>query len=187
MRLTKALMGIRDFFKKKEKEFDPLSDLSLARLKVGYLVDFDLKTWEVFACNYYDWGDGDISHEWQLKSGDEVVYLEMESDDEEEWSLNRKIPFSRLDSEVTKQILETGDPPEKIVFEGTTYYMEETAGGHFHKDGQGPGKELLQWSYEDDKGRSYLGIEQWGEQDFEATVGEPVEEYQFTNILPREP
>ena len=178
-------MKIRDFFKKNKKdELDPLSDLSLARLKKGYLVDYDLKTWEVSAYNYYDWSEGDISHEWQLRSGDEVIYLEMESDDEEEWSLNRKIAFSRLDSQIKKKILETGDPPEKIVFDGVTYYMEETAGGRFYRDGQGQGREVLQWSYQDDEGRSYLSIEQWGEEEFEATTGEPVEEYQFTNILP---
>jgi len=184
---VEEVMGIGDIFRKnKEKEIDPLSDLSLAELKVGYLVDYDLKTWEVLACNYYDWSEGDISREWQLKGVDDVVYLEKESDDEEEWSLNRKIDFGRLDSEVKEHILETGDPPEKIVFEGATYYMEEMAGGHFYKSGEGPGKEMLRWSYEDDKGHCYLGIEQWGEQDFDATVGEPVEEYQFTNILPRE-
>lgn len=179
-------MKIRDFFKKNQKdELDPLSDLSLAKLKRGYLVDYDLKTWEVSAYSYYDWSEGDISHEWQLRSGDEVVYLEMESDDEEEWSLNRKIAFGRLDSQIKKKIIETGDPPEKIVFEGSTYYMEETAGGRFYRDGgQGHGREVLQWSYQDDEGQSYLSIEQWGEEEFEASTGEPVEEYQFTNILP---
>ena len=43
---------------------------------------------------------------------------------------------------------------------------------------------MLRWSYEDEEGEVYLGIEQWGEWDFDATVGKPVEEYQFTNILP---
>ncbi len=180
-------MGIGDFFKRdKKEEPDPLKDLTLAKLKVGYLVDYDLKTWEVVANNYYDWGGGDISHEWQLKSGDEVVYLERESGDNEEWSLNRKIAFGHLGSNVKEHILETGDPPEEIVFEGTTYYRDETGGGRFFKDCQGPGSELLRWSYEDDEGRSYLGLEQWGEEDFDATIGEPVEEYQFINILPRD-
>ena len=115
-------MGIKDFFKKKKNDLDPLADLSLTNLKKGYLVDYDLKTWEVVASNYYDWGDGDISYEWQLKSFDEVVYLEKESDDEAEWSLNRKINFSRLGPNIKEQIVETGDPPDEIVFEGMTYY-----------------------------------------------------------------
>jgi hypothetical protein len=177
-------MGLKDFFKKKKNDPDPLVDLSLTDLKKGYLVDYDLKTWEVIASNYYDWGDEDISYEWQLNSVDEVVYLERESDDEEEWSFNRKINFSRLGPNIKEQIVTTGDPPDEIVFDGKTYYMEEMAGGHFYRDSQGPGKEVLRWSYEDDSGRYYLGIEQWGEADFEATTGEPVEEYQFTNILP---
>jgi hypothetical protein len=180
-------MGILDIFKKsKKKGPELLSDLTLSDLEVGYLVDYDMKTWEVSAHNYYEWGEGDISHEWQLKSADEVVYLEKESDDEDEWSLNRKIPFNRLGSEIREKIIESGDPPDEIVFEDISYFLEEMSGGQFHANSHSPGKELLRWSYEDDEGRRYLGIEQWGEEDFDASVGEPVEEYQFTNILPRE-
>ncbi len=179
-------MGIFDIFKKeKEPAADPLHDLTLDKLKTGYLVDYNLETWEVEAGNYYDWGEGDISYEWQLRSTGEVLYLEKESDDEDEWSLNRSISFGRLGTEVKNHIQETGDPPAEIVFEGTTYFQTEMAGGHFFKDGKGPGKEMLSWSYEDDTGRKYLSIEQWGDEDFQASVGEPVEAYQFTNILPR--
>ena len=180
-------MGIFDRFKKdKDKGPDPLHDLTLAKMRAGWMVDYDLKTWEVASYNYYDWGEGDISHEWQLKSGDEVVYLELESDDEDEWSLNRKMPFGRLGPEVKESILEDGDPPDEIVLDGVTYYLEEKGGGHFFKDGQGAGQPLLRWSYEDEDGQSFLGLEQWGEEDFDAALGRPVSEYQFTDILPVE-
>lgn len=178
-------MGIRDFFKKGGSEGpDPIKDLILKNMKVGYMVDYDLKTWEVTAYNEYDWGEGDITREWQLKSGDETVYLELESDDEDEWSFNRKIALGRLGSGIKESIIENGDPPDEIVFEGSTYYLEETAGGHYMKDGQGMGQPMLRWGYEDDDGEKYIGVEQWGEEDFEASTGHPVEEYQFTNILP---
>ena len=52
-------MGLRDLFGKKAKdkdrdaEPDPIADLVLGKLKVGYLVDYDLKTWEVTGyCRY---------------------------------------------------------------------------------------------------------------------------------------
>ena len=166
-----------------EEEAPP--ELVLKNLQKGWLLDYDLKTWEVQAYNVYDW-DGDLSHEWQLMSGDEVRYLELETDDTDDWSFNRKIAFGRLGSGVKKSIQETGDPPSELELDGETFYLEEVAGGHFKKDGQGQGQEVLRWSYENDPGNKYLGIEQWGENEFDASMGEPVEEYQFTNILPRE-
>ncbi|MBU2548485.1 MAG: DUF4178 domain-containing protein [Proteobacteria bacterium] len=179
-------MGIKDWFKKdKDPGPDPISGMTIEAMKPGWLVDYDMKTWEVAAAHFYEWGDDDISREWQLRSGDELVYLEREDDDEVEWSLNRKIAFGRLGSGIKEHVLEHGDPPDEIVVDGTTYYLEEMAGGHYFKDGEGPGQALLRWGYEDDDGKRYLGIEQWGEEDFDATLGVPVEEYQFTNILPK--
>ena len=73
-------MGWKDFFglgKKKVRKEEPdlISDLSLAKLKKGWFVDFDDKSWQVEAYNYYDWGSRDITHEWQLKSHDDTIYL----------------------------------------------------------------------------------------------------------------
>ena len=48
--------------KKKEEELDPLQDLVLSKLKVGYLLDYDMKTWEVTEYNKYDWDDGDFTY-----------------------------------------------------------------------------------------------------------------------------
>jgi len=177
-------MGLFDFFKKKDTGPDPLTGLTLPNLKIGYLLDFDMKTWQVEASHYYDWGEGDRSWEWQLISHDETIYLERESDDEDAWSVNRKIPVSRLDPAVFDHIRQHQDPPDTIVYEQVTYFLEEMAGGHFFQNGKGPGKELLSWSYQDDSGKKFLSIEQWGDDDFEASVGIPVEEYQFINILP---
>ncbi len=179
---------MKDIFKKRQKpqKADPLEELTLSKLKAGYFVDYDLKTWEVTACNYYDFGEGDISYEWQLKSSEETVYLELETDDEECWSLSRKIPFGRLGADIKEHILGQDNPPDEIAFEGTAYFLDETGGGHFYKGHEGPGQEFLRWSYMDDSGNKLLDIEQWGETDFEASIGEIVEEYQFINILPRE-
>ena len=113
-----------------------------------------------------------------------MVYLQKESDDEDDWSLNRSIHFNRLGPEIKETIIDSGDPPSEIVYEGATYFLSETAGGHYLKDCKAPGKEMLSWSYEDDAGGKYLTIEQWGEEDFQASVGIAVEPYMFTNILP---
>ena len=182
-------MGLKELFgfgKKRSKEPPPRTDLGLNDLEVGFFVDYDLQTWEVVARHSYDWGQGDMTQEWQLKSADDTLYLERESDDEEEWSVSRPIPFARLGEAVRNHILEHEDPPEEIEFEGVTYYLDSFGGGRFFRNGKGPGREFLAWDYEDDSGERYLAIEQWGEEEFEAALGGPAEPYQFTNILPRE-
>jgi len=180
-------MGWKDFFKKKAgKESAPLTDISLSELKPGYLVDWDLKTWEVASYSYYDWGDSKISHEWQLKASDETLYLEFESDDEDFWSISKKISFTELKHGIKEMIIKNGDPPDQITFKGVKYYLEESGGGHFFKNKSESGQELISWDYEDEDGKKFLTIEQWGENRFEASIGFPVEEYQFTDILPGE-
>lgn len=179
-------MGFADFFRKKKKDTgpDPVRGTTLFNMKKGWMVDFDMETYEVLAANVYDWGHGDKSFEWQLKSVGKSVYLEMESDDEEEWSLSEKVPFSRLDPSVREQILDTGDPPDTVVFDGKTFYLEQMGGGHFLADASSISRELLRWDYEDDDGETFLCIEQWGEDDFDAAIGRPVKPWQFQNILP---
>jgi len=177
-------MGWKNFFTKKKKRIDPLTDLTLSKLAKGYFVDFDMKSWHVDGCHYYDWGSGDLTYEWQLSSHDDVIYLERESDDEDLWSISRKIPIGKIGFDLKAHMLNHDDPPDQFEYEGTTYYMDETSAGKFFKDGEGPGKELLLWDYVDDSGKLYLTIEQWGETEFEASVGQRVEEYQFDNILP---
>jgi len=182
------MMGWKDLFglgkKDDDKETDSITNLNLSSLKPGYYVDYDLKTWEVLARHHYDWGEGDISYEWQLKSHDETIYLSSETDDEVEWTVSRPVAFARLGSNVRKHIEEHDDPPEEIVFDSTKYYLDESGGGHYYKNGNGPGQAFISWDYVDDTEEKYLSIEQWGEEEFEASTGERVEEYQFTNILP---
>ncbi len=179
-------MGFGDLFrwKKKEENFDPLRDLTLSRLKAGYLLDYDMKTWEVRAYNKYEW-DGEYTEEWELKSGSETMFLEKEEDDgDADWSLSWKVSISKIDKSVAERIARDEDPPDEIVFEGEKYFMSESGAGYFLKGGTGLGEGFISWEYEDESGEKLLTIHQWGDNDFELSRGIYAEEYQFTNILP---
>lgn len=173
------------WFNKKKKE-EPDIDITLSKIKVGYIVDYDLNTWEITEYNKYDWGNGIFSYEWELKSGNDVCYLECENDeDEDEWILVKKIPFRSLFPELGKYIQQNEDPPEGLTYEGVKYCLDERGGGYFCRGGGDQGAEFLYWDYVDKSEELILTIEQWSEERFEAVAGKYVEEYQFSNILPR--
>ena len=97
------------FFKNKKKELQKeefrLEDLVLSKLKVGFLVDYDLKTYRVSACNKYQWNEGGVSDEWELTSGSESFFLERsEEDGDVEWSFCHKLPISKLEGDIADEI-----------------------------------------------------------------------------------
>ena len=179
-------MGLTDrLFGKKKKEEDgpdPLADLVLEKLKVGYLVDYDLKTWQVTSyCRYTFSGKDDSVEEWELSAAGEQRYLERADGG---WSFSRKISIGDIDGEVRQHILDHDDPPGRIVFKGTEYHLDASYGGRMFPDGKGTGEELIRWEFLDEDETKFVGIEQLSETEFAAAAGFVVEDYQFDHILP---
>ena len=177
-------MGMFDFFKSQRERIDPLADLVVAKLRPGYIVDYDMESWEVTSYAVYDLGDGYEIEEWGLRSGTRTRYLERYEDDEVELCLSEKVPIGAIEGDIRGHIKEHDDPPAQIVYKGKTYFEDETDSGHYFKDGKPPGTPFISWTYIDEEDESFVAIEQWGENEFEAAAGIYVEEYQFSNILP---
>ena len=176
-----------DFFKKKKKEdgLDDLDSLILAKMKPGFLVDYDDNTYTVSAKNYYLWEEGGRTDEWELKLGNEVSYLErFEEDGEVEWSFCKKFSISALDGDIAQHIIEHEDPPEKIVYKDITFYFEEDDIGEYFKGGVSKPLQFVAWDFRNNSEGKKICVEQWGETRFDVTISFEVEEYQFTNILP---
>jgi len=185
-------MGLFDWLLGKKKQepgvkpyFDP-TKVKLEDLRPGWLVDFDMKTWEVIARHRYDMGDGFEMIEWELRSGNEIRYLCREEDDGIYWTLMKKVPLGAIDPGLKKHILQYEDPPQRLQYEGMVYEMVSYGGAKFFKNGMPPAVPFLYWEYESSDGTKVVTVEQWGDTEFEASAGEYVEEYQFSNILPRE-
>ena len=99
------------------------------------------------------------------------------------WTLTREVQWSSLDEKIGVQIVEEGDPPESVQYEGTDYQAVESTPGLYYEGNNKTGREFVSWSY-DATGGAVLFISQWGEREFSAFAGHEVEEYQFSNILP---
>ena len=178
-------MGLTDrlFGKKKaDDEPDPLADLVLGKLKVGYLVDYDLQTWQVTSyCRYTFSGKDDSVEEWELSAGGEQRYLERADGG---WSLSTKISIGAIEGDIRRHILDHEDPPGRIVFKGAEYHLDASYAGQMYLDGKGTGENVIRWEFLDEAETSFVGVEQWSETEFAAATGFVVEDYQFTHILP---
>ena len=178
-------MGLRDrlFGKKTTEEApDPLADLVLEKLKVGYLVDYDMQTWQVTSyCRYNFSGKDDSVEEWEITAAGEPRFLERAAG---AWSLSRKISIGDIAGDERQQILDHEDPPERIVFEGTEFHLDASYAGQMLADGTGPGEDVIRWEFLDGAETTFVGVEQWGETEFAAAAGFVVEDYQFNQILP---
>lgn len=129
-------MNFKSLFKKPPDEptLDPLHDLVLEKLRVGYLVDYDLKTWRVTAYNTYDF-DGQRVDEWELSQDRELRYLERYEEDEEVWSLATKVPVGMLGDAVRDRLYAQEEPPGELVYRDRAYYLYDAAAGYFREGG----------------------------------------------------
>ena len=179
-------MGLKKWFGRGngDKESDSLVDYELGTMKVGYLVDYDMETWEVKAYNTYDYS-GFETREWVIETSDKVAYLERaDSEGEVSWTLTESVSISQISEEVIEHTIRHEDPPKNLTCDGRSHRLMESGAGLFHENAEGPGKSFISWTYCDDSGRNVLFVTQYGERDFKSVIGEYVEEYQFTNILP---
>lgn len=179
-------MGIKKWFGSSEDDAEPAyREYTLATMRVGFLVDYDLKTWQVTGVGTYDY-DGFVTEEWELLADGEVNFLERAVEDgKASWTLTRSINPGDIEGDIVAEIIANEDPPEVVRFAGRKYEGSESSAGLYRKDGEGEGREFVNWSFEAAAGR-VLYVSQWGERDFAAYEGEYVEEYQFTDILPVE-
>jgi hypothetical protein len=179
-------MGLFDFGKKKKDDsgVDHITDLGIPDLKAGYLFDYDMQTWEVVsrATVYFD--DGRTALEFKISSGEKSLQLSYEEDDGEYITVTKKFPVGAIDGDVRSHILEHEDPPEEIVYNGKTFYLEESGPGEYLLDGEDAKEPFIFWEFVDEEEEELLGIEQWSETSFEAAVGKYIEAWQITNILP---
>jgi len=179
-------MGIFDFLKKdKEPAYDP-SNIRITDLKAGFILDYDLKSWQVKEAYQYDWGNHYFTREFLLDSGDEVVYLHIDDNEELDLSISKKIKIRALDVDLPEYILKHEQPPKKIVYEGKEYYLDRESPGYFsdEPDNEGSWAELISWDYYDKEECYMVTVEQWGDREFAASHGKMVKEYEFSNILP---
>ncbi len=184
-------MGIFDFLNKKkdllkrqEAHYD-VTNIRVVDLELDYVLDYGLESWIVTKMYEYDWGDNFFTREFMINNGSKNLFLHVEEDDELEISLTEKIGVRKLGEHITDLILERGCPPDKITFEDVVYYRDSENMGFIRNVNGDDWSEVISWLYLDKGENRLINIEQTGDTEFEATIGEYIEEYKISNILPQ--
>ncbi len=177
-----------DWFKKKKKteeepQFD-VTNLKVTDLRRGFIFDLEGKSWEVTKEYEYDWGDDFFTLEFQVKSVDATAYLHVEEDDEIEITITKEVDINNIDKALVDEIVEQEKPRRTIEFSGRTFFRKAEATGNFRDLSGNNWDPFISWDYRDETGKYLLSIEQWGEDEFEASIGRVVEEYEISNIFP---
>jgi hypothetical protein len=177
-----------DFFKKKKASAYDVTNLSLKDLNVGFIFDYDMKSWVVKEVYKYDWGNNNFTSEYKVDSGDEVAFLHIADEGELEISLSKSIRLSKIDEAIADEIEKNEKPPRKIHFNEELYFLEEDAAGYFRdlsKETE-DWEALISWEYLNDEATNVLSVTQWDIRNIEASAGLILKEYQFSNIIPSE-
>ena len=179
-------MGIFDIFKNKkepEKHYDPI-DIKVTDLEKGYLLDYDFETWTVTKMSEYDWGNNFFTREFVITSKGKVRYLHIEEDDILIVTLSEEIKFRTLGIEVLDYLELNGKLPKRITYKEVTYFLDEESPGYYRNTDNDNWEELISFNYLDANEEKCLTIEQWDDNDFEASVGIILKPNAINNILP---
>ncbi|MCK5825339.1 MAG: DUF4178 domain-containing protein [Ichthyobacteriaceae bacterium] len=175
-------MGIFDFFKKKKE--DTFSDsLTLKDLQKGDILEYFLKSWKVDEVLEYDWGNNIFSREYKLNSGDDVIYIELDEDDNDSVLISRDIKISKINPRLKGYIIDNDTPMKELEYKGIKYYFSEENVGECYAPGEDDASSLVSWTLDDEEEDSFISISRWDETDIEASVGEYGKVFEFSNII----
>lgn len=166
-------------------QYDSLN-LKVTDLRKGFLLDYDMNTWEVKEEYEYDWANEFYTKEYKIVNGSEERFLSVEVDDETKLALWQKVGIHSIDTRIPGHIMKHEEPMRQIALHGDIYYRHEESLGYWRNTANSNWSKMISWDYSTQDGSKLMTIERWGEEEFEATLGKPVKEFEISNILPRE-
>ncbi|MDA0836962.1 MAG: DUF4178 domain-containing protein [Planctomycetota bacterium] len=173
--------------KKKRKGMGqpPNREYTLQTMAVGYLVDYDMETWQVVEYSVYDYEGGYRTEEWVLRSSSDAIrFLERSVEyTKNYWTLTETLSFDIIEEDAIAILLSDDQELNELTVDGARFVFTESGNGRARVNGEGTGRHFVAHNFEGPEG-TVLFIMQWGDRDFDLVGGEYVEEYQFTNILP---
>lgn len=165
-------MGFLDKLFKKKQAPSEIKERSVMNIQVDDIVSYDLVDYQVVGKLTYN----DHGYTWtayQLIDQQQTIWLSVEMDDELELGIYERAKI-KLDEPL----------PDKIEYEGKTYFIDEKGQAFVKGEGRGQnvnGAEVRYFDYCDEEEEEFLSVEIWGSE-IEVSKGYEIDDFEIKII-----
>ncbi|MCH2225518.1 MAG: DUF4178 domain-containing protein [Crocinitomicaceae bacterium] len=173
----------KGFFGKKEPKPEPKVDFSIEDLKKGYILEYDLSTWEVKETATYNWLNGSKELEFEISDGKNDRYLNY-SPEGKKISIYWEEQLNKIWSGVrSKGLNNTISPDDTFNYDNRTYHF--FANGSANVEGSAESYGMQNWLFESDCNEYLVSFNKYEDDSMDAYVGKRLNKHEISNILPR--
>lgn len=167
------------------RPLDP-TNIQLQDLARGFLLDYNLKTWQVVSETQADWNLGGTERHFRITSEPETAFLVLRMEGGQWIPLFQKLyNIHALSADLQTTIRHTRVAPNVLFVEGNSYYLEARQEGYFfHISAQLPPRKIVRWEYFDSTRFSSIRIDVLDDTEFIGYMGDVVPVSAFSEILP---
>jgi len=183
MSIWKRLFGIRRASKGAGTGTDKI-DYEVLDLEIGYILDYDLKSWEVTDKAVYTWENGVTDYEYTIKDGTSTAYLYLEASTGRlsmytDGKINEMWPQGKVIMRQGEDLIN-----EEIKFGGNTYYFYAEAAARVKNKSES--YMLENWLFLDASEKEILSFNLYEDRSMDAFKGIYLNSFEISNILPRQ-
>lgn len=180
MSIFKRLFGMR---KANKDTSDTKVDFEVKDLKKGFILDYDLKSWEVKDVSIYKWANGSADNEYTINGGDGDLFLNLTNSSGElsiywQGDLMKIWPEFRAKARAGENVSN-----ETFVYKNKKYYL--ASNGHAAVKSLKESFNMENWLFQSEDGSSFISFNKYEDDFVEAYEGKALSKHAVSNILPR--
>ena len=163
--------------------YDP-SRISPSNLDVGFLLDYNLKTWHVNAKRQLDWSTGESELEFHISTGLERNIIHARTS-----AFNQSVTIC---SEVSltllglnEQMLNPMSLQKTLYYQGQSFFLDKQLSGHSYVGDSDHGQQIMLFHYLDESRIFCIRVER-SAGDIRALIGQEIQPEHISDILPGE-
>lgn len=170
-----------NLFKKKEDETPININQTVHDLKKGYILDYNMESWEVLAAYTYKY-KGHSSKEYKLRSSSETRFLNVSDSNSLLLSLSKEANINNVSPSLRSSVAQ-GQPLTRFQWNEETFNLKESSQGQWTDDALQDWASFSSWEYVNRDNTKFVYVSKWEDNSIECYVGDYLKEHEISNIL----